>query len=145
MAEIGQVVEVMDGEVKVKLLRKEACAKCGACTAGLDSKDMFIDAANMAKAREGEWVEIQLEESNFLKAVAIMYGIPLIGLLAGLALGSVMGALFIPRFADMLAIVLGLGGAGLSFVVIHMNEARFRTKKFKPKAVRIVDPAQDNQ
>ncbi len=105
---------------------------------------MFIDAANMAKAREGEWVEIQLEESNFLKAVAIMYGIPLIGLLAGLALGSVMGALFIPRFADMLAIVLGLGGAGLSFVVIHMNEARFRTKKFKPSGEN-VDPAQDNQ
>jgi sigma-E factor negative regulatory protein RseC len=138
MAEFGQVVKVLNGDVRVRLNRQEACAKCGACTAGLESKDMFIEATNIAKAKMDDWVEIQLEEANFIKAVAIMYGIPLIGLLLGLALGSLAGNYWFPGFADILGIIAGLLGAGLSFLLIHLNEDKFKTKKFKPKAVRRV-------
>ncbi len=138
MAEVGQVIKVNEEIVKVRLNRQEACAKCGACSAGLESKDMFIEASNEANAIEGDWVEIQLKEENFIKAVAIMYGIPLIGLLFGLGIGSVIGQLFIPKLADILGIIFGLGGAGLSFLIIHLNESKFKTDKFKPKAVKIV-------
>lgn len=139
MAEVGEVVEVKGKDVKVRLLRKEACAKCGACTAGLKSEDMFIDALNVAHAQKGDWVEIKLNEQNFLKAVGIMYVIPLAGLLAGLGLGALVGKLFLPSLADVLAIVLGLAGAGLSFLMIHLNEDKFKTDKFKPKAVKVTD------
>jgi len=139
MAEIGQVTKVMDNEVRVRLNREEACAKCGACSAGLESKDMFIEATNVALAKEGDWVTIQLKEENFIKAVMIMYGIPLIGLMVGLIMGSVLGAMFIPKFAELLGIVLGLSGAGLSFLFIHLNEDKFKTKKYKPVAAKIVD------
>jgi len=141
MSEIGQVMKVQGEDVHVRLLRQEACAKCGACTAGLDSKDMFVDAENLAKAKANDWVEIQLEEANFIKAVMIMYLIPLGGLLAGLFLGSILGMLLLPKAVDILAIVCGLSGAGLSFFLIHKNEHRFKTKRFKPKAIRISETA----
>ncbi len=139
MGEIGQVIEVKDAVVKVRLNRKEACAKCGACTAGLESKDMFIEANNYALAHKGDFVEISLKEENFIKAVAIMYGIPLIGLLLGLGLGAGIGATLAPGLADVLAIVLGLMGAGVSFLLIHLNENRFKVDQYKPKAVKVVD------
>lgn len=144
MGEIGQVVEVKDAVVKVRLNRKEACAKCGACTAGIESKDMFIEATNNALAHKGDFVEITLKEENFIKAVAIMYGIPLIGLLVGLGLGAGLGAAFMPGLADVLAIVLGLLGAGLSFLLIHLNENRFKVDEYKPKAVKVVDSYNDS-
>lgn len=144
MGEIGQVVEVKDAVVKVRLNRKEACAKCGACTAGIESKDMFIEATNNALAHKGDFVEITLKEENFIKAVAIMYGIPLIGLLVGLGLGAGLGAAFMPGLADVLAIVLGLLGAGHSFLLIHLNENRFKVDEYKPKAVKVVDSYNDS-
>ncbi len=144
MGEIGQVVEVKDAVVKVRLNRKEACAKCGACTAGIESKDMFIEATNNALAHKGDFVEITLKEENFIKAVAIMYGIPLIGLLVGLGLGAGLGGAFMPGLADVLAIVLGLLGAGLSFLLIHLNENRFKVDEYKPKAIKVVDSYNDS-
>lgn len=139
MAEIGQVTEVKNSEVRVKLNRVEACAKCGACTAGLESKDMFIEATNNAKAQVGDFVEIQLKEENFIKAVAIMYGIPLVGLIVGLLVGSLIGKLFAPGLTDVFGIVLGLAGAGACFLAIHFNEEKFKTDQFKPKAVKVVE------
>lgn len=144
MGEIGQVIEMKNGNVKVRLNRKEACAKCGACTAGLESKDMFIEATNQALAHKGDFVEITLKEENFIKAVAIMYGIPLVGLMVGLLVGAGLGSAFAPAMADMFAIIMGLLGAGLSFLIIHLNEKRFKVEQFKPKAIRVVDPKEAN-
>lgn len=139
MAEFGQVINVLDGEVKVRLNRQEACAKCGACSAGLESKDMFIEALNLAHAKLDDWVEIRLEEENFIKAVAIMYGIPLVGLLLGLIGGVVIGEMLAPGYGDITGVVTGLLGAGISFLLIHINEEKFKTKKYKPTATRVVD------
>lgn len=139
MAEFGQVINVVDEDVKVRLNRKEACAKCGACSAGLENKDMFIQASNIAHAKLDDWVEIRLDEENFIKAVAIMYGIPLIGLLVGLIGGVLFGQMFVPGLADIIGVGTGLLGAGIAFILIHANEAKFNTKKYKPIAVRVVD------
>lgn len=138
MAEFGQVINVKDEEVKVRLNRKEACAKCGACSAGLESKDMFIEASNLAHAKLDDWVEIRLEEENFIKAVAIMYGIPLIGLLIGIFGGVMLGNMFMPALAEVIGVVTGLVGAGICFFTIHINEEKFNTKKYKPTATRVV-------
>jgi len=139
MAEFGQVINVLDEDVKVRLNRQEACAKCGACSAGLESKDMFIEATNLAHAKLDEWVEIRLEEENFIKAVAIMYGIPLVGLLIGLIGGVVLGEMLVSGYGDIIGVVTGLLGAGISFLFIHINEDKFKTSKYKPRAIRVVD------
>ncbi len=144
MAEIGQVIDVQEDEVVVRLMRSEACAKCGACTAGLESKDMFIHANNLCEAKKDEWVEVYLEEGNFLRAVGLMYGIPLIGLLIGLFLGLGLGYSLMPVYTEILGVAFSLVGAGITFWILHINEHRFRTKKYKPKAIRVVDKTMEN-
>jgi len=139
MAEFGIVTQVIDEEVVVKLQRNDACSKCGACSAGMESKDMFIHAKNDCLAEADQWVEIQLDESNFILAVAIMYGIPLIGLLVGVFVGYGIGVFFFETMVDLLTIGFGLLGAGFSFFMINRNEHRFNTSRFKAKAIRIVD------
>ena len=139
MAEIGQVTKVEDEEVVVRLFRKDACAKCGACAAGLESKDMFIHATNLCEAKENSWVEIYLEEANFLKAVILMYGIPLIGLLFGLVIGMLFGHAVVPNYEDWITFIFGILGAGSTFLFLHFNEHRFKTKTYKPRAIRLVD------
>lgn len=142
MAEIGQVTEVKAESVVVRLFRQEACAKCGACTAGLESKDMFIEANNVCHATKEDWVEIYLEETNFIKAVAIMYGLPLVGLLLGVVIGTFAFRGLSNGFHDLVSLILGLLGAGIVYTAIHLNEGKFKTKRFRPKAVRIVTEEQ---
>lgn len=137
MGEVGQVTQVINDEVVVRLLREEACAKCGACTAGLDSKDMFIHATNLCEASQNDWVEITLEEENFIKAVMIMYGMPLIGLLAGIGIGFLLTTLVMGSMNELITIAFGLGFSGLVFLWIRKNEYRFNTKQYKPRAIRL--------
>lgn len=139
MAEFGLVTQVIDDEVVVKLNRTDACSKCGACSASAESKDMFIHAKNDCLAEKDQWVEIQLDESNFIQAVVIMYGIPLLGLLIGVFAGYIVGRLFFETMVDLLTIGFGLLTAGLCFMLIHRNEHRFNTGKFKAKAIRVVE------
>lgn len=139
MAEFGIVTKVVDDEVVVKLQRNDACSKCGACSAGMESKDMFIHAKNHCLAEEEQWVEIQLDESNFIQAVGIMYGIPLLGLLVGVFIGFGIGTFFFETMTDLLTIGFGLATAGLCFFLINKNEHHFNTNKYKAKAIRVVD------
>lgn len=139
MAEFGLVTKVIGDEVLVKLQRNDACSKCGACSASSDSKDMFIHAINNCLAEQDQWVEIQLDESNFIQAVSIMYGVPLIGLLVGVFVGFGVSRLFFETMGDLLTVGFGLLGAGICFFAINKNEHRFNTNKFKAKAIRIVE------
>ena len=137
MAEIGEVIERENDRVVVKLERKEACAKCRACTAGMKSSDMLINAENLCNAEKGDKVEISLEESDFMKAVLVMYGFPfvmfMIGVLAGyygcLRLG-------IPG-AEYISFGLGLVLVVISYAVIRSQEPHWRKGNFVPKAIAI--------
>ena len=60
MSEKGYVFEMHQDRVKVKLTRKEACAKCGACI-GLSEQEMMIVAENRCDAKVGDTVYITLE------------------------------------------------------------------------------------
>lgn len=133
MAETGQVVDIKGQLVVVRLERQEACASCKACIAGLEAKDMFIEAENLCDAQTGDWVNISLEQSSFLKAVFIVYTIPLIALLIGLAIGY---AIFRNELG---AIIGGFLLLALSFLTIKGNEKHFNKGKYRPIAQEKVD------
>ncbi|MFR7512063.1 MAG: SoxR reducing system RseC family protein, partial [Muribaculaceae bacterium] len=76
MAEIGEVIGTEKNKLVVRMTRKEACAKCRACSAGLKEQDMLLKAVNLCNAKVGDKVEVMLETADFMKATCIMYGIP---------------------------------------------------------------------
>ena len=112
MAEKGRVIELKDNFAVVSMTRKEACAKCRACVAGFSEKEMLIEAENLCDAQVGDWVEITLSENGFLSAVMIMYGLPMVGLMAGFLLGYFALWPLVPSLSrELVSFGLGMVGA----------------------------------
>lgn len=132
MAEVGQVIEVKDTYVVVKLERSDACGKCQACTMGENSKEMILEAKNICKAKVGDLVSISLEQSNFLKAVGIMYGIPLIALLLGIGIGYVVSK------SDMISLICGLLALAVCYFSIHRISKHMNMDQYRPTADSVV-------
>ncbi|WP_105614352.1 SoxR reducing system RseC family protein [Vallitalea okinawensis] len=138
MAEIGLVKEIQGDEVIVSLNRQEACNKCRACIQGMQEQEMILKAQNLCHASVGDQVEVTLEESNFLKAVAIMYGIPFIALMIGLISGYYISGIVTGTQSEGIALLSGFILLALSYLGIRKNESKFKTSKYKPVAVKIV-------
>lgn len=136
MAEVGQVIENKGSLVVVRLERQDACSKCGACSAGMDSKEMRLEATNACGAKIGDLVNITLEQSNFLKAVVIMYTIPLIALLVGLGTGYLL------LKTEVAALVVGFIFLAIAFLLIRKNEHHFNKAGYRPIADQIVKKAE---
>ena len=65
--------------------RKDACDDCGAshCCASFGSNsEMVIKALNRAGAKEGDLVSITLSSGTVLQGAAVLYLIPLAGLMS---------------------------------------------------------------
>ena len=138
MAEKGLVMQEKGDSLVIKMKRKEACAKCRACVAGLTEKDMILEAKNMCRATVDDWVEVEISESGFLFAVGIMYGIPLIALLAGIFIGNFVLAPMLSFInPDVTSFFTGLAFTGLAYLWIRSQEDRWKEKKITPLAVRV--------
>lgn len=137
MAEIGQVIETKGDLIRVKLQRHDACDHCNACSAGIETEEMILEAENLCMAEPGDLVEISLEESNFLAAVAIMYIVPLIGLLIGIGVGYMVGGL-LGMNVEVMALIIGFVTLAITYLTIKSNEDKFKTRKFRPIADSVV-------
>ena len=141
MAEKGLVMDLKDNNiVLIKMKRTEACAKCGACSAGMTEKDMFVEAENFCNAKKGEWVELELSENRFLSAVLIMYGIPFLALVSGIVLGYFVIYKFFDFInRDILSFFIGIIFTFIVYMWIRSQEYRWANRKYRPIASKIVD------
>jgi len=138
MAEKGLVIELKNNLAVIRLNRTEACAKCRACIAGMKTQEMLVEAENECNATVGDWVEMELRENGFFKAVLIMYGLPLIGLMVGICVGYFLLPGFFPAInRDIVSAGSGIIVTGLIFLWIHSQESRWSNKKYRPIAARI--------
>lgn len=139
--ETGQVLEVKGKNLRLQMVRNAACGSCKACSIGIDSKSLELEAVNLCGAKKDDVVEIRLETDSFLSAVSIIYGIPLLCLLAGIFVGYLVGGSLATEVKELTAIGMGLLFMALGFLVIRSQNKKFRREKYVPKAVRVVTPA----
>ena len=139
MAETGSVVDIDGNKVIVKLQRTEACAKCGACSVGMKTQDMLIKAYNQCNAIIGDEVEITLEESNFIVAVMIMYGLPCVALVLGTVIGIFFTKLIGLNDNELIGFVFGIFCVIITYVWIKSKENYWKSKNFVPKAIKKVN------
>lgn len=139
--EIGHVIEVKGDQVRLEMVRNAACDSCHACTIGTESKTLELSALNLCDAKTGDLVAVKLENKSFLTAVIIIYGIPLIALLVGMAAGIYIGKLYFLPLQELFAIGAGLVLMGLAFLGIRSQNKKFRREKYVPKAVRVISNA----
>ncbi len=136
MAEQGKVFEIKDGMAKVTMQRHEACKDCHACDIG-KSEEMIIMAKPLCEVKVGDTVEVFLENKDFLKATAIMYGIPLIGLVIGFLVGY-YGGEFFGYNGDLIGFVLGIVFLIFTYLWIKSNEVRWKKGNYQPVITKVI-------
>lgn len=138
MGEIGKVIDIENNKLVISLERKEACAKCGACTAGMKTEEMLIRAVNSCNAQLGDNVEIVLEEANFIKAVLIMYGFPFVLFLIGVFAGYYGSINMNLNNNEIWGFGVGFIFVIISYLIIKSQEKRWKKADYIPKAINIV-------
>lgn len=139
MAEIGEVVAMDKNKLVVRMARKEACAKCRACSAGLKEQDMILKAVNLCNAKVGDKVEVMLETADFMKATLIMYGIPCFMFIAGVLSGYYSSMAMGWNNGEYIGFGLGVLLVVLTYLIIRTQEPRFKKGNYIPKAINIVE------
>lgn len=137
MKEYGVVLGLSNGNAIVGLKRGSACSSCGACELGSNHSQMEITLANTVDAKPGDTVEIQLPTSQFLKASAILYLIPLMTLILGIVLGHNIGKL-LGMNADIVGALIGILFTVGSYMSIKKLEPKFqKTDGLSPTIVAV--------
>ena len=136
----GLVTEVKNDLAIVKIQRKEACGECRACFSGMTKTDMDIEAKNLCDAEVGDWVELELQDNAFFHAVIIMYGLPFLGMMAGMLLGYYGIPMVVPAISPVLSgVVLAAAGILIVFAWIKSQNPRWESGKYRPFASKIVE------
>lgn len=119
----GIVVENKDGVSKVKIVRGTMCGdNCGSCNL-CGKRETFVFAQNEADAKEGDRVLLEMDSQSGLKAAFLVYGMPLLILIAGIVIISLF------NFNQAKGLLLVLVAIILWFVII-----KFIDNKMKPAA-----------
>ena len=128
MQRTGKVIARKEDEIEVSFQRPEACAHCGACAGPKEETRVTV----RGDAPVGRWVDVEMPDGQVLKASFLAYVIPILLLLAGIALG---GALFQSEAAQALCgIALMIG----SWFVLRLLEKRIRKMpRWQPRILAV--------
>ncbi len=97
-----------DGWARVVVARQNACGGCGSsggCHGCLANAKMEVKVLNKAGANAGDLVSINLSSEMVLKGAAILYLLPVGGLLIGAAAGAWINQ------------IAGIGGSGFAIIM----------------------------
>ena len=119
------------GWAEVVTQRRDACGGCGAehcCTAFVGSSKMLIKAVNRVGAVEGDLVSIDLASGGVIQTAAILYVIPVLGLIFGAVLGSALAPGW-PEATPLFTLV----GLAMGFLVTALISKHYSEKgKYTP-------------
>lgn len=139
MAEhIGIVIkQSSDRYAQVVADRKGACGGChsspSGCRSCLSSAKMESRVANPLGARPGDLVKVHLSSGNLYAGAAILYLIPIFGLLVGAFLGAAMAALG-PVAGAAIGLAIGFTG------VIILDRTALIRRRITPTITDILKP-----
>ena len=132
----GKVIALQGEIAVVHFVRSDACGHCNACF-HLGSNEADIELVNTAGAKVGDIVSIELKGRSMVRASLITYGLPLVGLLIGVLIGT--------QWGDLYGVAGGLLLCGGTYFILRGLEPYFAKKaEFKPRIVEIVERSSEN-
>ncbi len=92
MIQIGRILSVKNGMAYMEVSRKGACGSaCATCSSSAcESKSEFISVPNDLNAKEGDSVELFVNDHFVLNSIYKVYGIPLVFFLLAIGLGQLL-------------------------------------------------------
>ncbi|HVI39372.1 MAG TPA: SoxR reducing system RseC family protein [Anaerovoracaceae bacterium] len=90
MRKMADVLEIIDKDTaKVMLYKHKKCYGCGSCNKHMHPGSIFA-AANPAKAKQGEMVDVNVHKKFSITEFSIVYLLPILSFFGGLLLGSIL-------------------------------------------------------
>lgn len=128
MVRNGRVVGKEDGKLSVCFERPEMCAKCGACIGRSHQTLVKVQG----EAEIGDTVDVEMADAQVVKASALAYLVPLVGLIGGLLIAA-------QCTADEIVIALsGLAGLALTRLAQVLIDRELQRKKaWQPRLVAV--------
>jgi len=108
-----------DGWAHVVTERKDACGDCGAshcCVSFGSSSETVVKALNRAGAKVGDLVSVTLSSGTVIKGAAIVYVIPVVGLISGALIGASLNQR-LPISETGAVATFGIAGLFLGFII----------------------------
>ena len=142
--EQATVIAVSDELAEVATTRHSACGSCAAssgCGTSFPQRRLTFRLHNRIDARVGDTVIVGLNEGALQRSSLLLYGLPLVGLLAGAIAGEqVAAALAGP--SELGGVLGGLSGLiAALWGVRRESERRVRSGKQSVKLLRVVTNA----
>jgi len=129
MRERGTVVAVEGRRARVRMQPGADCGKCCACAAfgGGDERELEVETDQALAVGAG--VVVEVDQGSPWLSVFLLFGLPLLGLVAGVVVGARWGQ------GDAMPLLLGLGFLVLLFAVAALIDKAVVRKRQKPPAI----------
>jgi sigma-E factor negative regulatory protein RseC len=141
--EEGVVIDTQDTLARVETTQSRACQGCsskGSCHITADGKRSEVLALNLAGARTGDRILMQIETASLLKACFLLYILPVACMLIGAILGHWI-ALHLGRDTSVISALSGFSALVLSGMAIRSAANRMGQRDaYKPKILRVLEP-----
>lgn len=135
----GTVKEIKGNTVVVTMERQDMCGDCHACEMISGKKACTLNCEAHINCEVGDQVEVTLTNEYFLKATYIVYGVPLLGFVAGLVIGiGITTALSVSK-GDLWISVCAILGAAAGVGYIKLRERKKAYQKFLPHIIAKVE------
>ncbi|AUN15531.1 SoxR reducing system RseC family protein [Paraclostridium sordellii] len=142
MNQRGYVIELVDGTTaKIKMQKHSACAACGKCASSTDKKDIIVEVDNNIGAKVGDYVEVNMDSVNVIKAAAIVYIVPLIALLGGTIVSyGIFNFIDIGMNKEVLSGFIGIVLTIISYLLIKSKDRKFReSRNYIPIITKVIN------
>lgn len=131
----GIVIEINNNIARVKVARHSHCENCGACPG---SNAMVLEVVNDIGARVGQKVVFEIKEEGMVKAAFVVYVLPLLFTIIGIAIGSL-----ISEFTNIAVFSFQVFGGIIAFifsivVIIYYEKVYKSNVNRLPKIIKIL-------
>lgn len=136
--ENGIVTATGQGNATVAVLRSDHCEECTAkiiCGVG-EQNENHVEAMDPFGVHVGDEVRIRIRGESLFAAAGLLYGIPLLLILAGILTGTYLFDPGIMR-QELWAFTLGIGLAALYYLLVFLGSDALRRKSLMPDIVSV--------
>ncbi len=127
MIEYGIITNIEDDLMKIEVQKSTSCIKCGLCSSNSDKKN-FLFYPKLSGFQNGDKIKINIPENVILKSSFIIFFIPVLGILLGIAASLLLQDLVSFDF-NLLLIINIFFFLIVSFLVIRLFDKKSDIKK----------------
>lgn len=125
MEQVGFVRRILDDKVELEVRRISGCGGgCSSCSSHCDSPPHIITLPNKLNAKVGDFVELKGETKRILKYALIVYIIPIVFLILGIALGTNYFEEIGNTNYEILGFLIGIIFLVISYLLVKLIDRR---------------------